>query len=132
MASCWKTWGEGKQQLFAASTDTFCAVCDVIDLDQDVTGFLSYLKSHNVQAGPTYYDYLAGIHVENGLPEPLETSFPDSIDRSKPFSIVFTYAKKSGSWDARLLTGPFTADELAKTCTQFPASQSFTGATPTV
>lgn len=100
--SCWNQWGAGQLELFKAEDSVFCAVCSVIEFDtkdRKIPGVLTTLNSRIIPGGgQSYYEYLTGVRVDEGLSQrltQLADSEKDIIDTSQDMSIVFTYAKDS-------------------------------------
>jgi len=105
MWTCWDNFGQGKYELFSATTDNFCAICSVIDFDKtakegniEINNFEEYIKSRRVLQSNSLVEKMMGIKHEELMfnPESMPT-IEYNIDTEKEYSVVFTYAKE-GFW----------------------------------
>ncbi|MBW2990156.1 hypothetical protein KY348_00455 [Candidatus Woesearchaeota archaeon] len=101
LKTCWGTWGKGELQLFNQQ-GYYCHVCSVIDFDdktKKIQGLNNYLINTPTDKDTplTYMDYLTGYASEKADPaliqEVQEKGFSDTIHTSKPYAVMFVYAK---------------------------------------
>ncbi|MCB9362479.1 hypothetical protein H6504_03505 [Candidatus Woesearchaeota archaeon] len=98
---CWWMHHEGKLELFSEEK-IYCSVCSVVRFEGDGTleGFGDYMMTAERKDGSTYLSYLASVETERAADliqddnafQQLDMA-SNSIDRSKPHSIIFVYAK---------------------------------------
>jgi len=103
MRECWKTWQEGKANMFSKET-SYCHVCYILDFDKKMTidNFDKYLSTTKVKGKDyTYTKYLTGYGNDAAYSsELLEKNmdlnqFSTSIDTSKKQAVIFYYSKDS-------------------------------------
>jgi hypothetical protein len=103
MADCFYQFGEGQLELFPlypGKNTHFCAVCSVIEFDEDakaqeLTGMSKYLLQNNVPniyGKESYYEYLFGKKPTAKVLQDVET-VDDTIDTNNPYSIIYLYDK---------------------------------------
>jgi hypothetical protein len=98
MASCWRTFGEGKLNLFQ-DEGLFCVVCSVIEFKNPKTpnlpGFVDYFYTEKMlKSEETYSEYIVGYKKGDMFQaQQVYSVQEDTMDTSKPYAIMFYYPK---------------------------------------
>lgn len=134
MFECWNNYGEGRLLLFSATSEKFCAICNVFDFEdrttrvEDLPSFLMVERipvRNKDGVRPTYYDYIMGVNTGTVFSD--SNTPPDSsyLDGGKRYVVAFTYFKES--WVNKLLNGLAAAGVAALTVGGAVAITVFTG-----
>lgn len=107
MYDCWNNYGEGKLQLFSATSQKFCGICSVFQFEDksvQLDGLSSFLMTEKIpgknRAGvsPSYYDYIAGssgVQTDPDVVDKAKQADTNFLDGSQRYVILFTYYKQS-------------------------------------
>lgn len=123
MAACWWMFGEGKINYVGEelSGKVACALCSVIDFDEESEGsisyleFFNYLKTTSKSSSQTYLQYL---YSTNSFDEE-SPYYQNEFDLSKQYSLVTGMTKKgylfkAAAWPYNLVKSLFTDDAEEK------------------